>query len=73
MLLSKREEEVLNLIIQENSSSGIAQKLQISVRTVDTHRKNISSKLETKSLIGLTKFAIREGMLEGYSFGKKNT
>jgi DNA-binding CsgD family transcriptional regulator len=72
MALSQREKEILKLIISEYSSAAIAERLEISIRTVDTHRKNITKKLQTKSLIGLTKYAIKEGMLKGYSWKQNN-
>lgn len=72
MQLSEREKEILALIVKEFSSQEIAEKLEISVRTVDTHRKHIGKKLQTKSLIGLTKYAIQEGMIDGFRYsGKK--
>lgn len=72
MNLSQREKEILKLIVRERSSLDIAHELKISIRTVDTHRKNIAKKLKTKSLIGLTKYAIREGMVDGFLYsGKK--
>ena len=72
MDLSQREKEILRLIVSELSSQDIAAALEISIRTVDTHRKNIARKLKIKSLIGLTKYAIREGMLDGFQYsGKK--
>ncbi|MEP2024881.1 MAG: LuxR C-terminal-related transcriptional regulator [Reichenbachiella sp.] len=70
MKLSEREKEVLALIVNECSSQEIAEKLEISVRTVDTHRKHIGKKLKTKSLIGLTKYAIQEGMIDGFRYSK---
>lgn len=70
MKLSQREKEVLALIVNEYSSQEIAEKLEISVRTVDTHRKHIGKKLNTTSLIGLTKYAIQEGMIEGFRYSK---
>ncbi len=70
MRLSEREKEVLALIVNEYSSQEIAKKLQISVRTVDTHRKHIGKKLQTKTLIGLTKYAIQEGMIDGFRYSK---
>jgi len=60
--LSAREREVLQLIAEGKSSAEVAELLQISVRTVDTHRHNIMSKLEIHSIAGLTKFAIRHGL-----------
>ncbi|MEP3389628.1 MAG: LuxR C-terminal-related transcriptional regulator [Reichenbachiella sp.] len=72
MKLSEREKEILALIVKELSSQEIAKTLKISVRTVDTHRKHIGKKLQTTSLIGLTKYAIQEGMIEGFRYsGKK--
>ena len=44
------------------SSAEVAELLHISVRTVDTHRHNLMSKLEIHSIAGLTKFAIRHGL-----------
>ncbi|MBS1647397.1 MAG: response regulator transcription factor [Bacteroidetes bacterium] len=58
-LLSPRETEIVKLIMQENSSEQIAQKLFISKGTVDTHRKNILEKLQIKTLVGLCKFAFQ--------------
>jgi two-component system, NarL family, response regulator NreC len=60
--LSGREREVLQLIAEGKSSAEVAEVLHISVRTVDTHRHNIMSKLEIHSIAGLTKFAIRHGL-----------
>lgn len=41
MDLSQREKEILSLIVREHSSQKIADKLDISIKAVDTHRKNI--------------------------------
>jgi len=60
--LSGREREVLQLIAEGRSSAEAAERLRISVRTVDTHRHNIMVKLEIHSIAGLTKFAIRHGL-----------
>lgn len=56
--LSPREEEVLQLICQEFSSTEIAEKLFISKHTVDSHRKSIIQKTQAKSIVGLIKYAI---------------
>ena len=61
--LSGREREVLQLIAEGKSSAEVAEVLHISVRTVDTHRHNIMSKLEIHSIAGLTKFAISKGLI----------
>lgn len=61
--LSDREIEVLRLIAQECSNGEIAEKLFISIRTVDTHRRNILDKLEVKNTAGLVKYAIEKALL----------
>lgn len=60
--LTLREKEVLQLVAEGHSSPQIASSLHVSVKTVDTHRQNLSVKLNTKGIAGLTKYAIREGL-----------
>ena len=60
--LSEREIEVLSLIAQELNTNEIAEKLFVSVNTVETHRKNLFKKLGVKNAIGLIKFALRHGL-----------
>ena len=60
--LGKRERQVLQLLAEGNRSSSIADRLSISVATVDTHRRNIMRKLDLHTVAELTKFAIREGV-----------
>ncbi len=62
--LTNREIEILKLIAQEYSNSEIAEELFISIRTVDTHRRNLIQKLGMKNTAGLVKFAIRKGLVE---------
>ena len=62
--LSQREKEVLELIVQEFTSKEIADKLNISKQTVDTHRINIMQKTDCKSLVGLIKYAIQSGYVK---------
>ncbi len=62
--LSKREIEILSLIAREYSTQQIAEKLFISELTVETHRKNILAKTKAKSIVGLVKYAIREGLVD---------
>ena len=62
--LTPREFEVLKLIAQEYSNPEIAEKLFISIRTVDTHRRNLLEKLGVKNTAGLVKYAIKKGLLE---------
>ena len=61
--LTTRELEIIKLIIAEFSNREIADKLFISVRTVETHRKNIMQKLHTKSLIALVHYAFQNGII----------
>ncbi len=60
--LSDREREVLQLIAEGKSGRQIAGCLDISVKTVDSHRQQIMKKLNIHSVAQLTKFAIREGL-----------
>ena len=60
--LSKREREVLQLIAEGKSTKEIAAALYVSVKTVETHRKQIMDKLDIYSVAELTKYAIREGV-----------
>lgn len=61
--LTARELEILNLIAKELSNEEIANKLFISERTVETHRRNIFTKTKTKSIVGLIKYAIKNGLI----------
>lgn len=62
--LTPRERQVLNLIVRECSNVQIAEKLFISVQTVETHRKNIFRKTKAQSLVGLINFAHGNGLVE---------
>lgn len=61
--LTRREIEVLKLIVEEFSNAEIADKLFISIRTVDTHRRNLLTKLGAKNTVGLVKYAIKHGLM----------
>ena len=61
--LTKREVEILQLIAEEYSNPEIAEKLFISIRTVDTHRRNLIEKLNVKNTAGLVKYAIKHGVI----------
>ncbi len=60
--LSYREKEILKLLAEGNSVKIIAEKLHLSIKTVETHRKNIQDKTGKKNLAELTKFAINIGL-----------
>ncbi len=62
--LTLRELEVLNLVAKEFSNQQIAEKLFISERTVESHRKNIFRKTGAKSIVGLIRFAIDNGLVK---------
>lgn len=62
-LLSAREREVLQLLAEGNSTNEVAQKLSLSVKTIETYRQQIMDKLHYHSIAELTKFAIREGLV----------
>ena len=61
--LTTREREILRLVAAEKSNQDIAAALFISERTVETHRKNILTKTNCKSVVGLIQYAIRHKLL----------
>jgi len=63
-ILSRRELEVLKLICREYSNAEIAEKLFLSVSTVETHRKNLIAKLGVNNTVGLVKFALRHKLID---------
>ena len=63
-VLTERENEVVRLIADGLSSREIAERLCLSVRTVDTHRSNILEKIGAHSVAELIKYAIREGIVQ---------
>jgi two-component system response regulator NreC len=63
-LLSKREIEILKLFAEGVSNQEIADKLFISVRTVESHKNHIMQKLELKNTVDLVKFAIKNKIIE---------
>jgi DNA-binding NarL/FixJ family response regulator len=62
MALTPRQREVLQLIVEGHSTREIASKLQVSVKTVEAHRRHTMAKLDIDSVVELTKYAIREGL-----------
>ena len=61
-LLSAREREVLQLIAEGWSTKQIASHLYVSIKTIETHRRQIMKKLDLHNIAELTKYAIREGL-----------
>ena len=62
--LTDREKEIIKLIAKEYSNAKIGDTLFISERTVETHRKNIFRKTETKTVVGLIKYAIENKLTD---------
>lgn len=62
-LLTPREREVLQLVAEGLTNSGIAESLSISVKTVEKHRANLMSKLEVNDLPSLIRIAIKHGLI----------
>ncbi len=62
-ILTDREVDVLRLIADEKPTHLIADKLCISVPTVETHRRHLMQKLGVKSVVGMVKFAMKHGLV----------
>jgi two-component system nitrate/nitrite response regulator NarL len=63
--LTEREQTILLQLAAGKSNKEVAVALEISVRTVETHRKNIKRKLGISSTAGLTRYALEHGVLQG--------
>ncbi len=63
-ILSRREIEILKLICKEFSNAEIAEKLFLSVSTIETHRKNLIAKLGVNNTVGLVKFALKSKLID---------
>lgn len=61
-ILGAREREILQLVAEGKTSMEMADQLDIAVKTVETHRRNIMKKLDLHSVAELTKYAVREGL-----------
>ena len=61
--LTHREREILKLVAEGRPNKGIAEFLNLSVKTVEKHRSNLMSKLDVHNAAGLTAFAIEKGLL----------
>ena len=62
-IVTRREKEILQLIVDEFTNQEIADKLFLSLRTVENHRNNLLQKLDVKNTAGLVKVAIQEGLV----------
>lgn len=61
--LTDRQREILQLIAEGNSTKQIAQKLGVSVKTVETHRAQLMSRLDIHDIAGLVRYAMRVGLI----------
>jgi DNA-binding NarL/FixJ family response regulator len=64
VLLTSRESEIVKLLAKEYTNENIASTLNISYRTVETHRKNIMQKTKANNLAGLIRFAYQNGIIK---------
>lgn len=64
--LTAREKEIIQLIGEGLNTQEIGEKLFLSTHTVNTHRKNILSKLEVKNSVGVIRFGIQSGIIKGF-------
>jgi DNA-binding NarL/FixJ family response regulator len=62
--LTPREQEIIKLIAEGNTSDKIAETLVISKKTVERHRANILEKLGLRNRVDLTRYAIKRGLVE---------
>ncbi len=62
--LTRRELQILKLVVQEKKNKQIAEELHINVSTVETHKKNLIKKLGLKSTLGLVKYALKHKLFE---------
>ena len=63
-LLSPRESEVVKLIAEGHTSREIAKTLVLAEKTIERHRENVLEKLGLRDRVGLTRYAIRRGLVE---------
>ena len=62
--LSRREKQILRLIVDEMTTGEIAEQLNISFGTVETHRRNIMHKLGARNAVGMVRIALENGLLD---------
>lgn len=61
--LSEREIQIIQLICEEHTNKEIAEKLNLSVRTVDGHREQILEKINAKNTVGIVMYAVKNGLV----------
>lgn len=62
--LTFREKQVLKLICQEKTTKEVAKKLNITEHGIEYHRKNLYKKTNSKTILGLLKYSIKEGIIK---------
>ncbi len=62
--LTKREQEIIRMIANQMTNQEIADRLGISLRTVDTHRRNLLQKLGVKNTAGLVRYAVQQNLVD---------
>lgn len=68
VLISKRESEIITLIAEGNTNAQIADQLFLSSHTINTHRKNIMSKLGVKNTAGIVMYAVKTNLISPNKF-----
>ena len=63
-IVSRREKEVLNLIVQEFTTTEIADELHISLKTVESHRRNLLTKMNVRNTAGLVRVAFEKNLIK---------
>ena len=63
-ILTSRQRNILQLIAEGHSTKDIAEKLFLSVKTIEAHRANIMDRLNIRDVPGLVRFSIRVGLIE---------
>jgi DNA-binding CsgD family transcriptional regulator len=62
--ISRREKEVLQLIVQEHTTQEIATELFISLKTVESHRRSLLTKMNVRNTAGLVRVAVENELIE---------
>ena len=63
-MLTPRQRQVLQLVVEGCGTREIAERLHLSVKTIETHRSQLMNRLGVRDVSGLTRFAIRVGLLQ---------
>ncbi|MCD8539832.1 MAG: LuxR C-terminal-related transcriptional regulator [Leadbetterella sp.] len=65
LTLTRREVEVIRLVSEDLSNNEIAERLNISSTTVETHRRNLMKKIGVTTVVGLVRWGLKHGVVEG--------